>query len=311
MYGQNDATQAAYGSTTAPSKPAGSNKRLNLRTVFLSFLIPCVTFCTVSSLLTSRMRQTQPFLVNLALVLILVGVLPCCTLAANMTRKWYQGLLLEFPFWYVFMAMFTALAYGTGYWFAELNFYNNMAPYQAITSLASAYNVDPATTPSARYLDVGSISFVKGTTLDLKKSVGFKNHDVYCVAPIVHDTGSNKSLRSASFGSYDYWAVGLNCCSGDGFVCGQYANPKARSGMRLMREDQRAFYQLAVQEAEVTFGIRANNPLFFFWVEEPKQEEKALQVDTRFWWEIGILAFCAFQLLFTVAAVWAYSVFKP
>merc|ERR1719502_2180472 len=72
------------------------------------------------------------------------------------------------------------------------------------------------------------------------------NLDLYCVAPIVKG--------NAQLTSYDFWAVGVNCCSGaqSDFRCGEYTNPHSKSGLRLMKDDQRPFYRLAVQQSTST-----------------------------------------------------------
>merc|ERR1719235_1781414 len=84
----------------------------------------------------------------------------------------------------------------------------------------------------------------------------------------------------------------MDCCnqtSGE-FWCGQVGNPQARAGMRMLRDDSRSFYALAVQvwaakrcpENENTVhGVRAQeplvclpakHPLFFYWVVDPIME---------------------------------------
>eukprot|EP00438_Fugacium_kawagutii_P029114 Skav233711 [mRNA] locus=scaffold2120:100002:105477:+ [translate_table: standard] len=128
-------------------------------------------------------------------------------------------------------------------------------PLWAGISLAIA-KVNPGREKGQQLMDAGRVYFEDGTGLDTSKSMAFRNLDRYCVAPIV-------------FGQ-----VGVNCCSGTtaDFRCGEFDNPKARSGLRLMRqmpraggletasermtvtlnqgEDQRPFFRLAVQQAE-------------------------------------------------------------
>eukprot|EP00438_Fugacium_kawagutii_P009189 Skav234281 [mRNA] locus=scaffold2271:7000:9362:+ [translate_table: standard] len=62
-----------------------------------------------------------------------------------------------------------------------------------------------------------------------RRSMAFKNVDTYCVAPIT-------------------------------VTKGEYNNPNAHSGLRLLSDDQRGFYRLAVEQAE--------HPLFFYWTED-------------------------------------------
>jgi len=90
-------------------------------------------------------------------------------------------------------------------------------------------------------------------------------------------------------GTVDFWAVGTDCCSTTtkSFNCSGAREPTARSGLRLLRDDQRPFYLLAVQawvaqncptddntaqgraESAPLVCLPARHPLFFYWVEDP------------------------------------------
>merc|ERR1719258_625751 len=96
----------------------------------------------------------------------------------------------------------------------------------------------------------------------------FKNGDNYCVAPIARGPmkavkGSKVQMKNGfvipESGTYDWWAVGTNCCDGGNaakdFTCGQVNSNLARSGMRLLSDSQRPFYLLAVQEWSASFGL--------------------------------------------------------
>merc|ERR1719321_1955696 len=101
--------------------------------------------------------------------------------------------------------------------------------------------------------------------------MGFRDYKLFCVAPIV--------IGTAPLQNYDFFAVGTDCCNGvaSDFRCGDYNKPNARAGLRLMREEERAYYRLAVQQAEAAYNIRSAHPLFFEWLEDPLDETNAWQ----------------------------------
>merc|ERR1719401_1001055 len=109
--------------------------------------------------------------------------------------------------------------------------------------------------------------------------------------------------------TYDFWAVGINCCSGHAsdFACGEVSNINAHSGLRLMREDQRAYFRLAVQQAEATYNINANHPIFFYWMQDPLIEINSYQDDANAYLLIGLIGFFVIQLLLVALAVFCFS----
>jgi len=215
------------------------------------------------------------------------------------------------------VAFFLALVVG------DTNYWMNLQPYYDVLNLQAYENVDPSKYWGQQLMDAGRIGFAEGTGIDLSRSMGFRNDDWYCVAPIatqqqllqnkagaeVPDQHQPQEVVTTS-STFDFWAVGTNCCSGSStteFRCGEYNSPTARSGLRLMHDDQRPFFRLAVRQAEAAFGIKSVHPLFFYWMEDPLLEMNAYRDEGYRWFIIAVFIFFLLNLLCTFSAVVVFS----
>lgn len=129
-------------------------------------------------------------------------------------------------------------------------------------------NIAPSENPGA-YRDAGVIQFAAGSTVDVAHSIGLRNGDTYCVAPII----SPDSSRTG------FWAAGMNCCGNlvnsksarGSFRCGGDAALGA-AGAGLVVLDESYFstpeipeYTKAAEEASAQFGIGmqgSSKPMF-------------------------------------------------
>merc|ERR1719408_522920 len=156
-------------------------------------------------------------------------------------------------------------------------------------------------------MDAGMLTFKAGSHLDLSKSTGFMNSKMYCVAPIV------TSAKAPD--SYDFWAVGTNCCTGakDSFSCGEASSLKTKEttgALRLMSGSDLPFYKLAVTQAATNYGVKAAHPIFLQWVQDPTD---ALIEHRNHGWNnfLPTLAFFAvFQIFVLAGAVMMVMIVK-
>lgn len=154
------------------------------------------------------------------------------------------------------------------------NYIVNFKPYYDIERLAHYPAVDPSVFSGNMYMDAGQIDFFYNSKLDLTRTAGFKSQDIYCVAPIVGPTSQVINGTFAKQDNYDFWAVGINCCSGHSsdYQCGEFSNVNANKGLRLMRDDLKSYFRLAVEEAQAQYTIQARTPVFVYFMESPQDE---------------------------------------
>lgn len=228
------------------------------------------------------------------------------------------------------------LAWMSSYVVGTLQYWNYFEPYYEIEDLAVYPDVSPTDSwygahGGNQFMDAGIINFVYGSHVDTTKSYGMKNKDVWCVAPIVfHESHlqivaaslgkSTSDLKSATQANhtpaynslgyngsgtlpphFDFWAVGTNCCSGHGadFMCGEFDNINAHSGLRLMNDRDRGYFRLAVQEAESAYNIKAEHPIFVYFMEDPMVEVNNYINNGLRQFKLSIYIFAVWQLVFT------------
>eukprot|EP00747_Dinoflagellata_sp_TGD_P107673 gnl/TRDRNA2_/TRDRNA2_170189_c0_seq15.p1 gnl/TRDRNA2_/TRDRNA2_170189_c0~~gnl/TRDRNA2_/TRDRNA2_170189_c0_seq15.p1 ORF type:complete len:298 (-),score=52.88 gnl/TRDRNA2_/TRDRNA2_170189_c0_seq15:95-988(-) len=282
---------AQAGSIFAP----GKRRRMNLVAICVNIFAPWFAFASLYAILSFSFHYQHPTWSWLLVVLSFIVVLIVGFLAWR-TKKRDRD-----PMWYTYAALALLVATILAAIFGDMNFWYNMQPFYDIENLNTYPSVNPAREKGQQLMDAGRVYFSDGTGLDMRKAMGFKNLDLYCVCPIVNG--------EQQLASYDFWAVGLNCCSGvsSDFRCGEFNNPHARSGLRLMRDDQRPFFRLAVQQAEAAYNIKATHPLFFYWMQDPVQEMNNYRDSGFTYYVLGVFTHFAFNLFCVVCAMVGFS----
>eukprot|EP00405_Crypthecodinium_cohnii_P013348 CAMPEP_0206429512 /NCGR_PEP_ID=MMETSP0324_2-20121206/6283_1 /ASSEMBLY_ACC=CAM_ASM_000836 /TAXON_ID=2866 /ORGANISM="Crypthecodinium cohnii, Strain Seligo" /LENGTH=243 /DNA_ID=CAMNT_0053895203 /DNA_START=438 /DNA_END=1169 /DNA_ORIENTATION=+ len=209
--------------------------------------------------------------------------------------------------WIMFICVSCLLATLSGLVVGNYNFLQHSEIFYDVMALNSYDAIDPSKVQGQEFMDAGRMNFVNGTRVDLARAMSFRNMETYCVAPI-----SNAAADSnATLSNYDFWAVGKDCCSltlGDvAFQCGPVNNQKARGGIRLMRNEERAFYRLAVQQAESSYQIKATHPLFFHWVEDPVDQTYQYQREAFQNYFAAMSGYYIVQMLLTYGATVAFK----
>jgi hypothetical protein len=303
--------QGSYGA--APAKPAqrglwvppAGRARLNAVAILVSLVIPWGLFCVVSWVLSFSLHYQSPLFAYAIVFTGLLIVLTSGGYAAAEAKSKVAG-TGKVPTWYVFFFATTLFAWIGGVVMGETNFFQNLQPFYDVTHLGAYERIDPSLFRGQQLMDAGRIVFTRNAKLDLRRAMGFRNQEMYCVAPIsiAHQNGTFETLQT-----YDFWAVGVGCCSGSNpdFHCGEFNNPSARGGLRLMRDSDRAFYRLAVQQAEAAYNIKAAHPLFFTWMQDPIAEVNAYRDQGVQFFFVGVASYFVFQVFLVVVATVFFS----
>lgn len=192
-----------------------------------------------------------------------------------------DGATDHFAVWAGTLTLSLFCAYIGGMYLGWRNYLYFMMPYYEMSAMNHYAGVDPSVMSGGAFMDAGTIEFIDGSHLDLSKSGGFMNLDMYCVTPIV---SHSRNLQ------WDFWAIGVNCCTGapNNFACGSHdaiaGGTKggfggATGGLRLMSASELPFYQMAVTQAQTRYGLNGTRPIFFHWVKDAQKSLEGYRAD--------------------------------
>jgi len=273
--------------------------RINVQGILANIFLPWILFTSVYWVMSGPVHYHSPNWAWCAVfaAFALTTVLHCIARyrkEEDLAPSWYTYTAGAF-----FMASLSATVFGYYVFFAETEIFGD---YLTLNTYAA---INPALNVGQTVMDSGRIYFAHDVVLDFQKTAGFKHHDVYCVVPISHQTDG----RMDKLQTYDFWAVGTNCCEEPRkFHCGKNVmDPRIRSGLRMIEEDKAPFYRLAVQQAEAAYGITAAHPVFFYWTQDPLKDIYVHRERLLRYFLIGTFVFFISNFVGVMTATFAFA----
>lgn len=271
----------------------GHRIRVNVVAIFLNVFIPWGVFILCCGITSFWLMYAHPELAwaIISTVFVLWGASLCLAIGA---RRFDPD-----PTWFTFSALIVGIMAISGTVVGLQNFKNYSKPYFEINDLKTINGIDASFTPGKNVMDGGIFHFNAGNQIDDNRSWHFHFHNTYCVAPII--TNNTAPLTQ----TYDFWAVGKDCCSvsASDFRCGSWGSTRSAGGVRVISSGDMGYYKLAVQQTESLYNIMAPNPIFLTWSENPAMEVEAMNQQVfKNYLVMVAFAFIASLFLVTLAA---------
>lgn len=248
-------------------------------------------------------------------------VFASAVIAGRYFRGFYFGSAMFWGWWPMWLALCCVSATVAGSIAGTYIWSTCLSPYYELKTLQMYKDVNPAKVSGVRIQDAGLVDFTSFVGTDRSKGGCFMNRgDTYCIAPIVFGGQMSYGLSNMpQTGSFDYFAVGINCCScpNRDFQCGDWRNPLANGGIRSLDYASRPFYNLALEDWEGSYGKTAKNPMFFDWVQDPEWVWKGMwnRFLHLFWISLAFAVSVGLSLGFfgdkLLQALWHYDIVAP
>lgn len=197
----------------------------------------------------------------LALLVSVTGLVPP-------TLQLKQADTVQKRYW-AFYGLFTVcVASLTSLYLGEYAFGVFSKHYHELTQLKNYKAVDPAIAHGEELYDAARIKFQPYVKLDRARPGCFQTLTRFCVAPIVSRPEGSAVVPPT--GSFDFFAVGKDCCScaGGDFQCGDWDSVANPGGLRMLDTVDESYYQLAVDQWAATYRRQARRPIFLYWTSQ-------------------------------------------
>jgi hypothetical protein len=291
-----------------PQAPAahglGARRRLDAQSIFLGVTVPVLLFVGTFVVMSFKLFYAHT---TASLLLVSLGFLFVLTLSAlsfYTIKNWKRTGMKT---WHLFLVLTGFLACVLGLILGYLNFTMNASRYYDYVSLRRVVNVDPGEIQGQQVLDAGEIDFKMGTKIDRQLNMMYYKTQGWCVAPIISRDG-------APLASYDFWAVGKDCCSsrqGDfscGYVWTSWDNSGTTpSGLRVLDDADIAGYKLAVEQASSAYNIQVNRPIFLNMMKTPYVLIRSYWTKAMNFTYGCVIAFVALQIGLTALQAYLFG----
>jgi hypothetical protein len=279
---------------------------MNIAPMLFCLLIPCSLFAVVTFELSFTAHYEKPLACWSVVVSCLLVVLAIGLQTARLRAIDRKGLSTpeREPNWWCFLFLSMAFSWVLAVAVGCTNYSKNMKPYYDYQNLNTYFEVDPLSVHGQQVMDAGLILFKEGSHVDTGKTMNFRGGATYCAAPIVSSNASSNS----SMVTYDFWAVGKNCCKSGSqdFTCGA-TTQSGNSGLRLLRDQDRTFYRMAVEQAEVAYNIRAQHPVFFTWLHDAPSLIEGFMLQGWKWYRVAVGTHFLLEAFLVASAAIAFS----
>lgn len=270
----------------------GHRIRMNVIPMFIGTFLPWGFFIVCFGVLASSLTYNHPIVVAVIIVLVVIFWLGTAYSAVRARRDDPD------PTWFTYLAIAIFIAIVAGIALGAYNYITYLEEYYEVMDLKVITNINVTTEKGQDVMDAGVLQFSEGTMLSDDMAWHFKYSTTYCITPVI----SNSSvLTVAPMLSYDFFAVGTDCCSetASDFRCGDYDDLSVRSGLRIIDDTAIKYYTLAVEQAISLYSINSPHPIFFQWLSEPLTEVNSWKTSsTRNF--VGGIAFAFVTSLFFV-----------
>lgn len=299
----------SHGSMQPPfAHGLGARRQLNWWAVFLAVMVPVALFTGTFCAMSFELGYSHP---QSALLVVLSAFFFTLLVAAFSVQAKRTEMRGGERTWHSFIFSTCLLACFLGSCLGYINLSTNATRYYDYISLRKAVDVDPGQLQGQSLLDAGEVDFKMGTHIDRSLHSLWHKGKTWCVAPIVSKDG-------AKMASYDFWAVGMDCCSaatGD-FSCGVVytswaSGSEPPAGLRVMDTSEIRGYELALEQATAAHKIQSQRPIFLYMQKTPYLAIKEYFNDAKTFAIVSCSGFFLIQLLLVYNQCYSFGKDSP